>query len=181
MEIKITTPLNRRNSRISFLGFILKRNFSVLSFLFLFFLSSYSSSAQIAVRGTFQSSTTVTSLSLTINKPTAVVTGDVMIVNIATQGNNVAPTLSGWTSISSSALSSTSRNGAVLYKVATSTEPASYTFALGTSATNASGAIVAFYNVDVSGASPFDVPTGTISSANSATATATADSTDFSD
>jgi putative nucleotidyltransferase with HDIG domain len=101
---------------------------------------------------------------LTIGKPAGVVAGDVMIVNIAKVGNNTtAPSLNGWTLIDGRSLNGgTLRYGAVLYKVAGSSEPASYAFALGFGTYGAVGSILAFYNVDTSGATPFDVAPGAI-------------------
>ncbi len=130
-------------------------------------------SAAIAQRGTATTATT-TNTNLTINKPTGVVAGDVMIVNIAKVGNNTtAPSLAGWTLIDGRSLGGmTRRYGAVLYKVAGASEPASYTFALGTGTNGAVGSIVAFSGVDTSGATPFDVAPGTISVQPSQTAVA---------
>jgi len=125
--------------------------------MFFMFSFCFSQSAYITQRGsstTGQSSTT----SLVINKPTGVVSGDVMLVNIAQVGSNAlsSPTLAGWNLISGSDLSTTGRWGGVLYKIATSSEPASYTFTLSSSVTGAIGSIIAFSGVDVSTGSPFD-------------------------
>jgi hypothetical protein len=138
--------------------------------------------AAIAQRGAATTGTT-TGTSLTINKPTGVVAGDVMIVNIAQIGNNTtAPSLSGWTLIAGAdLLGVTLRYGAVLYKVAGASEPTSYTFTLGAGVTDAVGAIVAFSGVDTTGGSgvggvgsgPFDATTGAIDVSDSATVTAT--------
>lgn len=127
------------------------------------FLVSNSAQGQIALRGAATTSTT-NNTNITINKPTGVVAGDVMLVNIAKAGNNTnAPTLAGWTLISGVAIGGggTQRYGAVLYKVAGATEPANYTFALGAGTNTGSGGIVAFSGVD--GTTPFDVTPGTIS------------------
>ena len=127
--------------------------------------------AGIAQRGSATNATT-TSTSLTINKPSGIVAGDVMIVNIAQRGNNTAaPSLTGWTLIDGRSLAGgTARYGAVLYRVAGATEGASYTFTLGSGSSSAVGDIVAFSGVDTSGTTPFDVPTGTISVQASSTA-----------
>ena len=108
---------------------------------------------------------TTNNANLTISKPAGVVAGDVMIVNIAKVGNNTtAPSSNAWSLIDGRSLGGgTARYGAVLYKVASVSEPASYTFALGLGTTGAVGSIVAFYNIDTSGATPFDVAPGTIS------------------
>ncbi|MGH2665673.1 GEVED domain-containing protein [Flavobacterium sp.] len=119
--------------------------------------------SQIAQRGT---STTANSgnTSLTINKPTGVVTGDIMIVNIAQVGsNNLSnPTCTGWTLINGQDLAGgTDRWGAVLYKIALAGEPANYTFTLDGDSTGNVGSIVAFSGVNTT--TPFDVASGTIS------------------
>jgi hypothetical protein len=134
-------------------------------------LSTFQTFAQIAQRGTATTATT-TGTSLTIARPTGVVTGDVMIVNIAQTGNNSTdPTSTGWTLIDGVSLAGgTLRLGAVLYKVATGTEGANYTFTLGTGTTSAVGSIVAFSGVN--GTTPFDVANGTISVQGTQTAVA---------
>lgn len=129
--------------------------------------------SQITQRGTATTASS-TSTSLTINKPTGVVTGDVMLVNIAKENNTANdPSLSGWTLVAGGAINGSDIRGAVLYKVATSSEPSSYTFALGAGTNDAVGTIVAFYGVDTYGSTPFDV-TGTmgLSTINGQTATA---------
>jgi len=127
--------------------------------------------AAIALRGTATTGTSTTT-SLVINKPTGVVAGDVMIVNIAQVGNNTtAPALTGWSLIDGRSLAGTTlRYGAVLYRVANGTEGTNFTFALGTGTNSSSGAIVAFSGVD--GTNTFDVATGTISVQVSQTAVA---------
>lgn len=124
---------------------------------------------QIAQRGTATSATS-TNTNLTINKPTGVVSGDVMIVNI-TSNNGGTPSLSGWNSLGTGIFNGSNLRATVLYKVAGGSEPSSYTFALGTGANNAIGTIIAFSGVD--NTSPIDA-TGTIglSAGNGGTATA---------
>lgn len=135
-------------------------------------LSMGSVSAQIALRGTATTSTS-TNTSLTINKPTGVTTGDLMLVCI-TKGNNSGtnPSLSGWTLLSGGVLNGASIRGAVLYKVATASEGASYTFALGTGVNSSVGTIVAFSGVNTT--TPFDVTANTISLSSSSSSTLTA-------
>lgn len=125
--------------------------------------------AQIALRGAATTSTS-TNTNITIAKPTGVILGDIMLVNIAKGGNkNTNPSSAGWTLIDGRSLGGgTDRNGAVLYKIATTVEPANYTFALGAGTNSASGGIVAFSGVDNS--FPFDVGPGTISVQGSQTA-----------
>ena len=150
------------------------------TFLFVFafvanLILSSTAFGQILQRGTSTNGTS-TNASLQISKPTGVVAGDVMIVNIAQRNNGVnAPTLAGWTAISSGAIDGGSTMGALLYRVADGTEGANFTFTLGTGANNNTGSIVAFSGVDVSGPTPFDVAPGSLSlslaTASSATAT----------
>ncbi len=128
-----------------------------------FFVIAPQAFAAIAQRGAAMSGTT-TNTSLSVTKPTGVVSGDVLIVNIAQGGNNsTAPTSTGWTLIDGRSLAGgTRRYGAVLYKVAGGSEPASYTFTLGSGVDSVAGSIVAFSGVNTSGATPFDVAPGTI-------------------
>ncbi|MBS1534166.1 MAG: fibronectin type III domain-containing protein [Bacteroidetes bacterium] len=156
---------NFYNSKFPFwnkISFLKELFFALL--LMVSFLDPNSAEAQIALRGTATTATS-TNTNITINKPTGVVAGDMMLVNIAKGGNNTnAPTLAGWTLISGVNLGGgggTQRYGAVLYKVAGAAEPANYTFALGAGTDSASGGIVAFSGVD--GTTPFDVTPGTIS------------------
>ncbi|MFM7016449.1 MAG: beta strand repeat-containing protein, partial [Bacteroidota bacterium] len=151
-------------------------NKKLFSLLILVLLTVNISNGQIALRGTATSGTT-SNTSITINKPTGVVAGDVMIVNIAQNGNNTTnPSLSGWTLIQGSALAGSSRYQAVLYKVAGASEGSSYTFTLGSGVTSAAGSIVAFSNVDVSGTDPFDVTPGTITASTSGSTSVSATS-----
>ena len=140
--------------------------------------------AQITQVGSSETATT-TSTSLTINKPTGIAIGHVMIATI-TQADNDNATLSnatssGWTVIDGRKLGETGGGGGsndewwgtVLYKVATSADLAatSYTFTLDTDADDGVGGIVAFRNV--LGSNIFDVAPGTISTALSDDLTAT--------
>lgn len=156
------------------------------AFLAAIFLTT-SAQAQILQRGTATSNTTTNS-TLTINKPTGVVAGDVMIVNIAQagpSGGNVLsnPTSSGWTLITGADLAGgTRRWGAVLYKVAGASEPSSYTFTLDVDGNSGAGSIVAFSGVDATGGvlvgggagGPFDVTPGTLNVTNNTSASAPA-------
>ena len=143
-----------------------------LYLLFLFILSFVAVHANgwndplIQQRGTATTGTT-NNTSLTIAKPTGVVEGDVMVVNISLGRKNSTssanPSLAGWTLISGARIDDSKNfRGAVLYRVATADDlsVSSYTFSLGTGTSGGVGAIVAFANVDVTGASPFDVTTG---------------------
>ena len=141
--------------------------------------------AQIVQRGTATNAST-TNTTLTINKPTGVVAGDVMIANIAQGGNNsTAPVLAGWTIIDGRSLAGgTERYGASFYRIADGTEGGSFTFALGSGVDAAAGSIIAFSGVDVTGGvkadgtagGPFDVDPGTFNLGGSGSTTATANS-----
>ena len=127
---------------------------TTLAMSILFLLSASSSWGQIAQRGTATTGTS-SSASVTVNKPTGVVQGDIMIANVgnyrdATQSNAAC---SGWTVIAGTDLSR--GRATLLYKIATASEPANYTFTVTTSSSAAAGAIVAFSGVDNS--NPFDV------------------------
>lgn len=128
---------------------------------------------QIAQRGSATSANS-TNTTLTITKPTGVVSGDLLIVNIAQRSSTAAISGSGWTVIDQKTFDGGTTSGAVLYKVAGGSEPANYSFSLGAGANNNTGTIVAFSGVDV-GSGPFDVAPGTlsVSGANGNTATAT--------
>lgn len=128
---------------------------------FILFLAN-SIQSQITLKGTATTSTS-TNTNLIIDRPAGVVAGDIMLANIAKGGNRILnPSLSGWTLIDGRSLGGTAaRHGAVLFKIATATEPLNYTFALGTGTNSASGGIVAFSGVD--NATPFDVAPGIIS------------------
>src|SRR4029079_14172748 len=122
------------------------------------------STSSIFQRGSATTSTASSATSITINKPTGVVAGDVMIVNIEMEGGSTfpSPTPAGsWTNVTTPTTFG-SRRMALLYKVATVSEPTSYTFTW-TGSTHAAGAIVAFAGVDTSGSPPvppFDVTPG---------------------
>lgn len=133
--------------------------------------------AQIALRGSATTASS-TNTNLTINKPTGVTTGDIMLVNIVKANNSgTNPSLSGWTLLSGGVINGASIRGAVLYKVATGSEPSSYTFALGTGVNSAAANLVAFSGVNTS--TPFDVtpPSISLSTANGGTISATGSTT----
>jgi hypothetical protein len=155
--------------------------------IFLFCLNS-NGFGQIAQRGTVTSKaqTSTSTTTLVINKPTGVVSGDVMIVNISQYCNNTGATdanSSGWTKIASCQPGgSTYSKATLLYRVADGTEGASFTFNIN-KPNYTVGAIIAFSGVDVSGgvgvggsgSGPFSATTGsfstTMQSANSITTT----------
>ncbi|HEY5408706.1 MAG TPA: putative Ig domain-containing protein [Ginsengibacter sp.] len=142
----------------------------------LIFIIANSAVGQIAVRN-FSNSYSQNSNNFTINKPSGVVAGDVMFLNINLYSNNTTPNLSGWTLVAGPSSLGGSNFGSILYKVATATEPTSYTFSVGATNTYAVGSIFAFSGVDATGGylvggslgGPFDVAPGSISAANTNT------------
>ncbi len=182
----------------------LKRSFDgrrlmlpALLMLSLFLLIATGGTAQITQVTGSPSEATTTSATLTITRPSGLAVDDIMIANIVQSDNDNATlsnaTRSGWTVIDGRSVGSTGTNewwGTVLYKVATASDVTSANFAFTLDADangdGASGAIVAFRNVDVTGgfnatgtanSGPFDVDPGTISTFNSGTASATSTST----
>ena len=142
------------------------------------FGATFNGLGQIAQRGTSTKATVSGTTTITINKPTGVVQGDVMIVNIAQEysgGGLIDPTLTGWTKIDGKALLSGATNyrGTVLYRVAGASEGTNYTFSMSSGGSYTVGTIVAFSGVDVSGATPFDVTPGTITIGSNAAVSAT--------
>jgi hypothetical protein len=122
---------------------------------------------QIAVRGSATSSST-TNASLTISKPSGVVVGDIMIMNISryySSGSNSCPTSTGWTQMVCQTLGGNWWGG-LMYRVVDGTEGTSFTFSL-TNNNYAAGSIVAFSGVNPS--SPFDVTPGTLSTQTAST------------
>lgn len=140
------------------------RLFLISSCLFLLTITGYS---QITLQGSATSATSINSTTLTITKPSGVVSGDLLLVNISKVGNDTEdPTLDGWTLIAGADLGGgTARRGSVLYRIADGTEGSDFTFNLGTGTSSAVGAMVAFSGVD--GNNPFDA-TGTLTVRNAA-------------
>jgi hypothetical protein len=125
----------------------------------------------IEQRGSATSGTT-NSNTLTIAKPTGIAVGDVLIVNISyskSTNDATSPTATGWTVIANARIDNTVNYRAlVMYKVveAADLSVSSYTFNFTSNVYSAVGAIAAFVNVDVSGASPFDVVSNTVNVSN---------------
>ena len=120
---------------------------------------------QITQVGTIQTAYAPSATSITLNTPSGLRAGDIMIVNIVkyTGANSINPSSNGWTLIDGAVLGGANYvRGAVLYRVAGGSEPGNYTFSLGgyTSGAYAEGALVAYTNVNL--VSPFDVTPGTI-------------------
>ncbi len=174
-----------------------RSRFALVFLLFMtLFLGSTEGWGQIAQRGTATTNAAALSGSsrvLTINKPTGVVAGDVMIASIVQNetdndnGGLSANTLAGWTLIKGVSIRSEGTGngdnawyGTCLYRIADGTEGASFSFLMPNDrADMAIGSIVAFSGVasnafkpDGSTGGPFDVVPGSFSNANSATATA---------
>ena len=113
--------------------FFAKYNLFRIKFLFLFLINiicfSNFSNAQIAQRGTsnFEASST----SVTLQKPTGVVAGDLLIVSISVYddyGVNIPTTPSGWNLIDKRFLNDGTKSAAIFYKIATASEGSSYFF-----------------------------------------------------
>ncbi|MEZ5034656.1 MAG: T9SS type A sorting domain-containing protein [Chitinophagaceae bacterium] len=159
-----------------------------ISFLAILLFSNVGFSQAIQQRGNTETDGT-SGTSLTINKPSGLAVGDVMIVNIA-QADNDGNTLgnasrSGWILVRGGSYGSNSSNswwGTVLYKVATASDvsSSSFSFTLDGDNDNAVGGLMAFYNVDASGGvgpngsgtGPFDVAASSYNTDNSSTITA---------
>src|SRR6266404_3471303 len=110
--------------------------------------------------------------SLSISKPAGVVAGDVLVASVDAAGGSgttiTAP--SGWTLIRRDD-SGTTLAMATYYKVAGSSEPASYSWGLGSSNVGAGGGIIAYANVDTG--APLNASGGQV---NSSSASVTAPS-----
>lgn len=115
---------------------------------------------QIALRGSATSATS-SNTTLTINKPTGVVSGDVMIANITQTGNTTTnASLAGWTLIAGAQQSTGApRRSTILYRVSDGAEGSSFNFALGSGTTSSVGSIIVFSGVDPS---VFDVSPGSL-------------------
>ncbi len=165
---------------------------SIIS-LVLLFCFAITPMAQIAQRGTRTNSTS-TSSTITINKPTGVQAGDVLIVNIVQNESDIGTavlsnaTATGWVLVAGREIyrngsnsNSDAWHGTILYRVADGTEGTSFAFTLPTGINMAIGSIVAFSGVNYNGGlrpdgtvgGPFDVTPGTLNQVNSATVTAT--------
>jgi hypothetical protein len=103
--------------------------------------------------------------SIALNVPAGVVAGDVMIASIAAEGSGSFTPPSGWSSTGLFAGATNFGFSGVYYHVAGSSEPASYTWGLGTSR-KAAGKMVSY--VGVENASPIEV-TSTIAGASTGT------------
>ena len=133
-----------------------------LSVLVLVMLFSTNLNAQIAQRGTSTtaSAATTNGTTITINKPTGVVAGDVLLFSVVQNetdndnGGLASPTLSGWTLVKDILIRSdgTANNdnawfGSIYYRVSDGSEGASFSFAMNSRCDMAIGSMVAFTNV----------------------------------
>jgi hypothetical protein len=105
-----------------------------------------SAHAAIAFVGSSQGENGSGSTSLSIAKPTGVVEGGVLIATVTAAGSGSVTTPSGWTVIKSVAQGTALRQ-VTYYKVATGSEPVSYSWSLGSSRA-ASGGIVDYSGVN---------------------------------
>ena len=133
-----------------------RSNYLFLIFTIVLIINSNMCWSQIAQRGTATSNsqTSTSTTTFTISKPTGVVTGDVMIVNISQYCNNSGAsdaTLTGWTKIASCQPgTNTSSKGTLLYRIVDGSEGSSFTFNID-KPNYTVGAIIAFSGVDISG------------------------------
>lgn len=125
-------------------------------FLFLLLFSTSTIDAQIALRG---AATTATNSgnTVTINKPTGVVAGDIMFANVLGYLNgstSIVTAPSGWVTIAGTAIERAFPT--LFYKIADASDASvsSYTFTTTSGSNPSNGAIVAFSGVDVS--APFE-------------------------
>ncbi len=129
------------------------------------------SEAAVAFRSGASTNLSGQGASITITKPTNTAKGDVLIASIAVRPNTVtitAPT--GWTLVNRQDNAGGSVNSLAVYsKVATATEPASYTWSFSANTGN-EGGIMAFSGVD--NTTPIDVSAGSITAAATTTFTA---------
>lgn len=129
------------------------------------------SEAAIAFRSGASTDLSGLGASITINKPTGTAKGDVLIASIAVRPQTVTITApAGWTLVNRQDNAGGSANSLAVYsKVATATEPASYTWSFSANTGN-EGGILAFSGVD--NTTPINVSGGSITAATTTTFTA---------
>lgn len=122
----------------------------------------------VALRGVATTATVTNTASLTISKPTGVVSGDLMIATLVQVNDTQKPDAPlGWNLIDQRTLRTQPHGfGAIYYKVAGDSEASDYTFIVPTGPdVTASGSIIAFSGEDAN--NPFDVvPPGIIRVSN---------------
>jgi hypothetical protein len=156
--------------------------------------SMQSSWGQITQRGTATTATAAgtNNTTITINKPTGVVAGDVLLFSVVQNetdndnGGLSSPTLSGWTLVKDILIrsdgtidGSNAWFGSIYYRVSDGSEGASFSFAMNSRCDMAIGSMVAFSGVACnaltpsgSNGGPFDIVPGNFNNANAAAATA---------
>ena len=97
--------------------------------------------------------------SVAVNVPAGVVAGDVMIASIAAEGGGNFTAPSGWSATNLFAGATKFGTEGVYFHVAGSSEPTSYSWAMGSTPRKATGKIVAYVGVENS--SPIEVKAGT--------------------
>ena len=158
------------------LPFFIQAGIGILFLLPVLFISTTSFAQTIAVRSF--STGNSTNSNLIINKPSGVVAGDIMFINISKYPSNTVPSSAGWIPIAGPASMGTTNYSFLLYRIVTGTEGGNFNFALGTN-NYCAGGIVAFSGVDITGGyavggspgGPFDVAPGTISTTGNSTST----------
>lgn len=102
--------------------------------------------AAITLRSSTTNSSTPCNAGLTINKPSGVVVGDVMVAQIASDGGAIS-TPSGWATIDNASYHSGNIRMATFFRIIEGAEGSNFTFPVGTS-TSCIGGIMAFEGVD---------------------------------
>ncbi|MCA9313232.1 HYR domain-containing protein, partial [Candidatus Saccharibacteria bacterium] len=161
-------------------SFFIKGKIRALATVLCIGLSTYTTTAQITARNV-QTSTTG-STTLTINRPTDLAVGDVMLLQVVQSGNTnntISDVASaGWTEIAGSFIENTGfpvfikARATLLYKIATAADvgATNFSFTLDSDSEDGEGAIIAFGGVDITGGvtdtglagGPFDVDPGNV-------------------
>lgn len=111
----------------------------------------------VTQRGSYSSPSDSTGSSLTLNKPSGTIEGDVMVAHVVVNSaSTTITTPTGWTLLRRDNTSG-SMASIIFYKVAGASEPSSYNWSFGTSR-NSAGGIATYYNVDTS--TPIDAHNG---------------------
>jgi hypothetical protein len=158
-------------ARASLLVLVLRQmaRASLLVLLFLLLLGSARAQAAVYFRSTASAQTGSGASSVTVNLPTGTVAGDVMIATVNVEGGTGLTAPAGWSSTGLYAGPSVFGYSGVYYKVATATEPGSYTWSLGSSL-KAIGAINSYVGVD----NTAPIETSAVNGAGSGTGASTA-------
>lgn len=173
----------------------LQRTCWLAVFLLTFLLSASSSWGQITQRGsaTTASAATTNNKTISINKPSGVVAGDVLIFSVVQNetdndnGGLASPTLTGWTLVKDVLIRSEGTSngdnawfGSIYYRVSDGTEGNTFSFQMHSRCDMAIGSMVAFTGVACNAlkpngttGGPFDIVPSNFNNANSLTATAT--------